>query len=211
VKRLRVSATASIASALVIKDGGVFFLCKPDGQVPLGGEHGFGLYYHDCRFLNGYELRIAHAELDLLASTAVGGFTASVELTNTDIESDEQTIEKEQVGIRLNRTADGGDLLLQDDVAFTNVADFGARSSHIGGGTAAGECGLNDQQNKGVAWHTDLQAECRLKEGLAFAGDSYRIGAVRRGPWPALSFVDGGRQVVALALGPDFLYARPRQ
>jgi hypothetical protein len=41
-----------IAGALVVKHRGVFFLCRADGQIPVGGAHGFGLYYHDCRFLN---------------------------------------------------------------------------------------------------------------------------------------------------------------
>src|ERR671924_645296 len=40
----RASVTRSIAHAVVVKEGDMFFLCEPDGRVPLGGEHGFGLY-----------------------------------------------------------------------------------------------------------------------------------------------------------------------
>jgi hypothetical protein len=34
----------SIANAVVIKDENIFFLTEPDGRVPLGDDHGFGLY-----------------------------------------------------------------------------------------------------------------------------------------------------------------------
>jgi hypothetical protein len=47
------------ARAVVIKDEDLFLLCEPSGDVPLGNKQGFGLYYHDCRFLNGYALTIA--------------------------------------------------------------------------------------------------------------------------------------------------------
>src|SRR5438552_3694918 len=52
------SIHGNVAEALVIKNGNLFFLSEPDGTVPLAPGHGFGLYYHDCRFLNGYELKI---------------------------------------------------------------------------------------------------------------------------------------------------------
>lgn len=70
----RSSMTRSIANAVVIKDGEPFFLSEPNGQVPLQGNHGFGLYYHDCRYLRGYELKFGDVEPDLLAATAERGF-----------------------------------------------------------------------------------------------------------------------------------------
>jgi hypothetical protein len=78
----RSSVTLGIAEAIVIKAGELFFLSEPNGRVPLGDTHGYGLYYHDCRFLNGYELKLAHADPDLLAATADRGFMAIIELTN---------------------------------------------------------------------------------------------------------------------------------
>lgn len=39
-----------------------------DGSVPLRGRHGFGLYYHDCRFLNGYELKLAGRQPHVLVA-----------------------------------------------------------------------------------------------------------------------------------------------
>jgi hypothetical protein len=41
------SVAHSIAKAVVIKHGNVFFLSPPEGEVPFSKGHGFGLYYHD--------------------------------------------------------------------------------------------------------------------------------------------------------------------
>ncbi|HEU4792726.1 MAG TPA: glycogen debranching N-terminal domain-containing protein, partial [Nitrolancea sp.] len=62
--------TRSISDAVVIKQGEIFFLTNRDGNVPLLGPHGFGLYYHDCRYLNGYEFKIAGATYSALAAAA---------------------------------------------------------------------------------------------------------------------------------------------
>jgi 5-deoxy-D-glucuronate isomerase len=40
------ATVGGIADAVVIKDQDVFFLSKPDGSVPINGQHGYGLYYH---------------------------------------------------------------------------------------------------------------------------------------------------------------------
>ena len=77
--------TRSIADAIVIKAGDMFFLREPDGRVPLGGTHDYGLYYRDCRFLNGYELKLAQTDPDPLAASADRGFMSITELTNPDL------------------------------------------------------------------------------------------------------------------------------
>src|SRR5438046_9403412 len=51
------SIKGSVAEALVIKNGNLFFLSEPDGRDPLAPGHGVGLCYDDCRLLNGYELK----------------------------------------------------------------------------------------------------------------------------------------------------------
>jgi hypothetical protein len=75
----------SIADAVVVKYEDLFFLTTRDGSVPLGGDHGFGLYYHDCRFLNGYELKLA--ERNPTCSSRRHGVASSPtsKLTNPDI------------------------------------------------------------------------------------------------------------------------------
>src|SRR5215831_7090704 len=39
--------------AIVLKDGNLLFITDADGMVPIKDEHDFGLYYQDCRVLNG--------------------------------------------------------------------------------------------------------------------------------------------------------------
>lgn len=113
------SITSGIADAVVIKDQNVFFLADPRGRVPLEKGHGLGLYYHDCRFLNGYEMKIAGAEPNALVSTAARGFAAVLQLTNPDIRMENgNLIPKEQVGIKWERTVDSAALALHDVITF---------------------------------------------------------------------------------------------
>src|SRR5215475_10168643 len=83
------SITRSIARAVVIKDEDIFFLCEPDGVAPLEAGHGFGLYYHDCRFLSGYELRLGGRKPDRLVWNADSGFLAVLGLSNAEIRTTE--------------------------------------------------------------------------------------------------------------------------
>jgi glycogen debranching enzyme len=115
------SVTRSIADAVVLKDGDVFFLTQPDGQVPPGPGHGFGLYYHDCRFLNAYGLQLGGAAPLVLGSTAKAGCDAIFELTNEDgAAGDRDRIPKETLGIRWQRTLDGTTLRLDECFTLRN-------------------------------------------------------------------------------------------
>jgi glycogen debranching enzyme len=117
----RPALVGSIAEAVVIKDEDVFFLCDRDGGVPLKGSHGYGLYYHDCRFLNGYEVRIASTAPSRLAATAHKGFEADLELTNPDLRMGQgELIQKEDLGIRWTRTIDAARLALYDRFTVEN-------------------------------------------------------------------------------------------
>jgi glycogen debranching enzyme len=111
----------SSASAVVSKDENIFFLTAPDGRVPLGDDHGFGLYYHDCRFLNGYELQLAATTPQTLVSTAERGFTAIFQLTNPDIRmADGPLIRKEEIGVKWERVIDAHTLALHEVITFQN-------------------------------------------------------------------------------------------
>lgn len=115
------SITRSIADAVVMKNENVFFLTEPDGDVPMSGGHGYGLYYHDCRYLNGYELKLAGGEPTKLVSTAPHGFTGIFELTNPEIQvSDGEHIAKNDIGITWRRTLEGDAPALHDLIAFQN-------------------------------------------------------------------------------------------
>lgn len=115
------SVTQSIADAVVIKNENIFFLTQPDGSVPLDGQHGFGLYYHDCRYLNGYEFKIANSDPNVLVSDASQGFAAIFELTNPEIQVGEgEHIPMGNVGITWERVLDAGELTLYDSIDFHN-------------------------------------------------------------------------------------------
>ncbi|MBW8890054.1 MAG: amylo-alpha-1,6-glucosidase [Fibrobacteres bacterium] len=79
------SAASGISDAPVIKDGDVFLVTEKDGLIPFSGNHGFGLYYHDCRYLDGYRITINGAAMDSLSLTTRDGFLSAFELTNPSL------------------------------------------------------------------------------------------------------------------------------
>ncbi|HLJ94055.1 MAG TPA: glycogen debranching N-terminal domain-containing protein [Gemmataceae bacterium] len=117
----RAALVESIAGALVIKDEDIFFLCADNGDLPLQGRHGYGLYYHDCRFLDGYEMRLAGLPLSRLISSAGAGFKAELELTNLDTRlGDGRILSKEDLAVRWERLLDASHLALHDQFTFHN-------------------------------------------------------------------------------------------
>ncbi len=115
------STTQDISDAVVIKDGNLFFLAQQDGSVPLEEGHGLGLYYHDCRYLNGYQLKLAGGTPMVLVATAIHGFEAIFQLTNPDIRmNDGSVLVKESIGIKWVRTISGENRALYDVISFQN-------------------------------------------------------------------------------------------
>ena len=76
----------NLADTIVIKDGNVFLVSMRDGRLPIGVEHPLGLWFRDCRFLSGHELRIGGELPRLLTATDAAGTEAVHELTNPDLE-----------------------------------------------------------------------------------------------------------------------------
>jgi glycogen debranching enzyme len=117
------STTSAISDAIVIKDGPLFLLAQPDGNIPINDGHGLGLYYHDCRYLSGYELSIANAHAQPLVGSAAPGFKAVFELTNTDFKTkDGATVQKESVGVNWERMIDSERSALRDVITLQNFA-----------------------------------------------------------------------------------------
>lgn len=115
------SRTRSIAQAIVIKEGDIFFLCDPNGLVPNQPGHGLGLYYHDCRFLNGYDLEVAGASPQALGANSSQGFMAAFELTNHELkDANGKQVGKETIGLRWERLLSGQQRELYDTLIFTN-------------------------------------------------------------------------------------------
>src|SRR5436190_14416551 len=120
------SIKGSVAEALVIKNGNLFFLSEPDGTVPLAPGHGFGLYYHDCRFLNGYELKMSGRKPEVLVRNADAGYMATLGLSNPDLNADGKSLLKHSVEVRWERVASAEDLTLVDTLLLQNLT-----SDHI--------------------------------------------------------------------------------
>ncbi len=115
------SKVPSIGDAVVTKDGDPFFICPRNGQIPLNGNHGFGLYHHDMRYLAGLTLKVLGAELESLGTTAAAGTTAILELTNPELPlPNGRTVGKNVLTARWTRSLDGDRALLHDRFQIEN-------------------------------------------------------------------------------------------
>ena len=114
-------AIKGIAEAVVIKDGNLFFLSERDGNVPLTPGHGFGLYYNDCRFLNGYELTVGGRKAEVLVRNAERDFMATLGLFNPDLRFEGRDLLKHSVEIRWERVTSGEHCALFDSITFQNL------------------------------------------------------------------------------------------
>ena len=124
------SFTSSIADATVIKCEGLFFLMSPDGSVPVRGVHGLGLYYHDCSYIDGYELQLNGGTPRVLAVTAPEGDRAVLELTNPDTSGKKSAgAGSEVLGVRWERKLDGAQLTLTDKISLHNYSQRDAKIS----------------------------------------------------------------------------------
>ncbi|ALA59248.1 putative Amylo-alpha-1,6-glucosidase [Nitrospira moscoviensis] len=111
----------SLADAVVVKNENVFFVAQRDGNVPLQNEHGLGLYYHDCRYVNGYELTLAGQQPAHLSASAAQGAVGIFTLTNPRIERpDGAIVDKEEIGITWRRLVDSEIPALRDRLVFRN-------------------------------------------------------------------------------------------
>jgi glycogen debranching enzyme len=111
----------SITDALVLKNGNLFFLSQPDASVPLARGHGFGLYYQDCRFLNGYELTISGRKPEVLIHTAEAGFMATLGLSNPDLNFNGHVVAKHAIEMRWERVISADELTLSDTLLVRNL------------------------------------------------------------------------------------------
>src|SRR5689334_22256979 len=110
----------NVARAVVIKSQDVFFVSEQDGGLPLHDQDGFGLYYHDCRYLDGYEIRIAGTHMNSLIATADRGSVAEFKLTNDELKLNGHTVPAQTFGIALQRTIDGERLVVHDQYTISN-------------------------------------------------------------------------------------------
>ena len=122
------STARGIAGAQVVKNEDLAFLCQPNGNVPLSEGHGFGLYYHDCRYLDGYELALAGRTPEDLVATGVRGYMAEIELTNPEIDDGGEKVPKDTLGLHWERILSSEHTALLDVLVVRN---FGPRAVEV--------------------------------------------------------------------------------
>jgi len=111
----------SLATAIVMKQDNLFFLARPDGNVPMTGNHGMGLYYHDCRYLNGYELTMDGNAPAPLSASAAEGSVGIFTLTNPPLQfRDNTTLDAEELSITWHRRLDSEKVALLDELKVEN-------------------------------------------------------------------------------------------
>lgn len=111
----------NVARAVVTKAGDVFFLSEQNGELPADNQDGFGLYYHDCRYLDGYRIEFAGTPSNVLVSAANRGSIAEFELTNQEFKISEGISTPVQTfGVHLQRVIDGDQLTVLDAITIDN-------------------------------------------------------------------------------------------
>ncbi|MGH9162661.1 MAG: amylo-alpha-1,6-glucosidase [Vicinamibacteraceae bacterium] len=103
------SRLAQSANAVVLTYGEVFMLSTESGDVPWGLPHALGLFYHDCRFLNGYLLTLNGRSLTPLASDDLRGYRTRHDLSNPELVDQHGTVvaQKNTIGITRERVVRG--------------------------------------------------------------------------------------------------------
>src|SRR5262245_13764579 len=116
------SIKRGIALAIVLKDQDIFFLSEQDGSVPLEAGHGFGLYYHDCRYLSGYEMRIGGRKPERLVCAADRGFQAVLGMSNVETKTTNgEVLPKHSVEIKWTRMVSSEYLALFDEIELRSL------------------------------------------------------------------------------------------
>src|SRR5665213_1456078 len=112
---------AEVVQPVLIKDGGLFLVCRGDGEITAECGSGFGLFHRDTRYLSRYELRIGGAATLTLMSSAARGAQSVHDLTNDVVQQlDGTPLDVQSLGARLDRTVDGEGLVLTDRLVVRN-------------------------------------------------------------------------------------------
>ena len=111
----------SIADAVVIKNRNLYFLSQQDGSVPMTEHHGFGLYYDDCRYLSGYQLKMGDGRARVLVADAAQGYAAVYQFTNPEIEENGGAgARMDEVNVTWRRHIDADQCAMHESLTFKN-------------------------------------------------------------------------------------------
>lgn len=75
----------SIINEMVIRDEELTFITQEDGEIPITENYGYGLYYHDCRYLSGFLIRLMDTPPTRVLSSDERGFRSTLMVTNPEL------------------------------------------------------------------------------------------------------------------------------
>ncbi|MHC1754069.1 MAG: glycogen debranching N-terminal domain-containing protein [Methanosarcina sp.] len=75
----------SIINEMVIRDNGLTFVTQENGEIPITENYGYGLYYHDCRYLSGFLMRLMDTPPTQVLSSDERGFRSTLMVTNPEL------------------------------------------------------------------------------------------------------------------------------
>jgi glycogen debranching enzyme len=115
------------ADAVVLKQGSLFLLATEGGDVPWTLPHGFGLFYQDCRYLDGYTLRLNGQQPTALSVDAGRGYETRHDLVAPELPGPDgaEPVENNTVAVRRRRLIRGG--VMHDMVTLHNYGRAPAR------------------------------------------------------------------------------------
>lgn len=96
--------------AVVLKEASVFLVATEGGDIPFDLPHGFGLFFKDCRFLDGYEVTINDVALTVLSGGGGRGFETHHHLGNPELgpREGQGPIERNTIAVRRERLIRAG-------------------------------------------------------------------------------------------------------
>ena len=103
-------------SSITINRDDRFLVCQPDGRILGGPDDGF--FTRDTRFISGWDLRINGQRPVLLNSAPIQFFSARFEYTNESFLDDAGRVDRQTLGIRVDRTVSGG---IHEDLDITTT------------------------------------------------------------------------------------------
>ncbi|HET9346483.1 MAG TPA: glycogen debranching N-terminal domain-containing protein [Candidatus Limnocylindrales bacterium] len=104
-------------SSITINRDDRFLVCQPDGRILGGPDDGF--FTRDTRFISAWDLWINGRRPVLLNSAPIQFFSARFEYTNEPFLDDTGRVDRQTLGIRVDRTVSGG---VHEDLDITNYA-----------------------------------------------------------------------------------------
>ncbi|HIH95600.1 TPA: amylo-alpha-1,6-glucosidase [Methanosarcina acetivorans] len=75
----------SIINSMVIRDDELTLVMQKNGEIPITENYGYGLYYHDCRYLSGFLMRLMDMPPTRVLSSDVKGFRSTLMVTNPEL------------------------------------------------------------------------------------------------------------------------------